>query len=62
MEENKNKFERLASLIKDIWMAEVQGGSTSFGQAVNGEMYQMPVNWLAEIRDLITQLREANDF
>ena len=43
-------------------MAEVQGGATSFGQGVNGEMYQMPVNWLAEIRDLITQLREANDF
>lgn len=22
----------------------------------------MPVNWLSEIRDLITSLREANDF
>ena len=31
LDDVKGKFDRLASLIRDIWLAEVQGGSTSFG-------------------------------
>lgn len=54
-----NKYERLAGLVQDVWIAEVREYHHQYQQEHEAPM---PINWLSDIRDTLRQLRESNDF